>query len=184
MLYINFLYQPSILIPQLPYYFTMAKAVSSTVELVHSLKSDSFTSFILGMWVFNSTCFLIKLVSCINGQRRTWNLTIYQIPDLPVCLIPQYNWNCHQHACCDWIQAIGHWKATFIESYQAPQIMGEVISLEYRVETISFLEGIIAARNAVFYDFVRYMVIGTRKLGNPSTETAESMITVKKKVGS
>jgi hypothetical protein len=44
-----FLWKLTIVIPQLPYLFRMAKAVSSTDNLVNSVTSDSLNSFNFAM---------------------------------------------------------------------------------------------------------------------------------------
>jgi len=57
----------TIVIPRLPFRFRMAKAVSSTVELVNSDTSDSVYSFNFAMCAFASKCFPIELVPCSDG---------------------------------------------------------------------------------------------------------------------
>jgi len=84
-----FLCKITIVIPQLPCLFRMANTVSSTVELVNSVTSDSVNSFNFQMWAFASKCFPIDLVPCSDGWRRTWWQTIHMMPGLPVCSIPQ-----------------------------------------------------------------------------------------------
>jgi len=81
----------TIVIPRLPCLFRMVKAVSSTVELVNSVTTDSINSFNFAMWAFASKCFPIELVPCSDGWRRTWWHTIYMIPGLPFSFIPQCN---------------------------------------------------------------------------------------------
>jgi len=79
----------TIVIPPLPCLLSMAKAVSSTVELVNSVTSDSVNSFNFAMWAFASKCFPIELVPCSDGWRRTWWQTIHIMPGLPFSAIPQ-----------------------------------------------------------------------------------------------
>jgi len=62
----------TIVIPRLPCLFRKAKAVSSTIELVNSVTSDSVNSFNFAMWAFASKCFPIELVPCSDRWRRTW----------------------------------------------------------------------------------------------------------------
>jgi len=78
----------TIVIPRLPCLFRMAKAVSSTVELVNSVTSDSVNSFNFVMWLFASKCFPNEVVSCSDGWRRTWWQMIHMMPGLPGSLIP------------------------------------------------------------------------------------------------
>jgi len=84
-----FLCKLTIVIPWLPCLCRMAKAVSSTVELVNSVNSDYVNSFNFAMWAFASKCFPIELVPCSDGWRRTWWQTIHMMPGLPVISIPQ-----------------------------------------------------------------------------------------------
>ena len=84
-----FLCKLTIVIPLLPCLFRMAKAVSSTVEQVNSVTSESVHSFNFSMWAFASKCFSIELISCSDGWRRTWRQMIYMMPGLPVSSIPQ-----------------------------------------------------------------------------------------------
>jgi len=67
-----FLCELTIVIPQLSSLFKMAKAVSSTVEVVNSVTSDSVNLFNFAMWAFASNYFPIELVSCSDGCRRAW----------------------------------------------------------------------------------------------------------------
>jgi len=66
-----FLSTLTIVIPRLPCLFRMAKAVSSTAELVNSVTSDSVNSFNFGMCAVASKCFPIELVPCSDGWRRS-----------------------------------------------------------------------------------------------------------------
>jgi len=84
-----FLCKLTIVIPRLSCLFRMAKAVSSTVELVNSVTSDSVNSFNFALWAFASKCFPIELVPLSDGWRRTWWQTIHMMPGLPVSSIPQ-----------------------------------------------------------------------------------------------
>jgi len=58
-------------IPRLPCFFKMAKAVSLTVELVNSVTSVSVNLFNFAMRSFASKCTSIELVPCSDGWRRT-----------------------------------------------------------------------------------------------------------------
>jgi len=84
-----FLCKLTIVNPRLPCLSRMAKAVSSTVELVNSVISDSVNLFNFAMWAFASKCFPIELVTCSDGWRRTWWQMIHMMPGLPVFSIPQ-----------------------------------------------------------------------------------------------
>jgi len=53
--------------PRLPCLVRMAKAVSSTVELVNSVTSDSVNWFSFAMLAFGSKCFPIELVTYSDG---------------------------------------------------------------------------------------------------------------------
>jgi hypothetical protein len=56
-----FLCEHTIRIPQLPCQFSMAKAVSSTIELVKSVTSDTVNLFNFAICAFASKCLAIEL---------------------------------------------------------------------------------------------------------------------------
>jgi len=85
----TWLYELTIEFPRLPCLLKMAKAVSSTVELVNSVTCDPVNSFNFAMWAFASKCFPIELVPCSDGWRRTWWQTIHMMPGLLFSVIPQ-----------------------------------------------------------------------------------------------
>jgi len=122
----NFLCKPTIVIPQLPGLFRMAKAVSSTVKLVNSVTSECVNSFHCAMCAFASKCIPIELVPCSNGWRRTRWQTIYMMPGLPVSSNPQCKWNRHNSACPEVFWAIGRFEFTFIEAHQASKMICKV----------------------------------------------------------
>jgi len=84
-----FLCKLNIVILQLLCLLKMANAVSSTIELVNSVTSDSVSSFNFAMWAFPSDYFPIELVPCSDGWWRTGWQMIYMMPGLPVSSIPQ-----------------------------------------------------------------------------------------------
>jgi len=98
---LNFLCKLNIVITRLPCLFRIAKAVSSTVELVNSETFDSVNLFSFARCVFASRCFPIQLVRCADGWRRTWWQTIHMIARLPVSSIPQSKYNRHEDACLE-----------------------------------------------------------------------------------
>jgi len=85
----------TIVIPRLPCLFSMAKTLSSTVELVNSVTADSANSFNFAMWAFTSKCYPIELVPCSDGWQRTWWQTIHMMPELSFSSIPQCKYNRH-----------------------------------------------------------------------------------------
>jgi len=179
-----FLCELTIVIPRLPWLFRRAKAVSSTAIHVNSVTSDSVVSFNFAMWVFASKCFPIELVPCSDGWLRTWWQTIHMTPWLPFSSIPQCKWNRHERACREWFQPIGRFESTFIEAQQALKMICKVMSHKARIKTRSFLEEIITSSNEVFKHCTSDMVVGIRKLGNPTPRTAEDINTVQQTVGS
>jgi len=68
----SFLCELTIVISRLPCLLRMGKAVSSTVELVNSVTSNSAISFYIAMWAFASKCLPIVLVPCSDGWQRAW----------------------------------------------------------------------------------------------------------------
>jgi len=65
------LWELAIGIPRHPCHFSMAKAVSLIVELVHVVTSDTVNWFNFVICAFASKCLPIELVQCSNGWRRT-----------------------------------------------------------------------------------------------------------------
>jgi hypothetical protein len=63
----NFNWDLMISIPQRRCLFSIAKAVSSTVDLVNSNTSDFVNSFNFAMSTFANKCFPIELVPCSDG---------------------------------------------------------------------------------------------------------------------
>jgi len=181
---IIFLGTLTIVIPQLPCIFRMANAVSSTVELLYSVTSDSVNSFNFVMWAFANKCFPIELVPCSDGWRRTWWHTIHMMPGLPVSSIPHCKQNRHDGACLEFFHAIGRFQPTFIEAHQPSKMICNVRSLKSRIKTRSLLEEIITSSNDVFKDCVSDMVIEFGKLGMSTRETAENNDTLTQNAGS
>jgi len=68
----NFLYKVTIVIPQLPCLFSMAKTVSSTFTLVIEVASNTVNLFKVAICTFAGMCFPIELVPYSDGWRRTW----------------------------------------------------------------------------------------------------------------
>jgi len=62
MLNMNFLCELTIVFPQLPCIFSIAIAVSFTVEVFNSVTSDSVNLFNFALCTFASKCFPIELV--------------------------------------------------------------------------------------------------------------------------
>jgi len=84
----NLLCKLTIVIPQLPCLFSLAKAVSSTIDLVNSITSNSVSWFIFAMRNFASKCFCIALVPCSDGWWRTWWQIKHMTPRLWFSSIP------------------------------------------------------------------------------------------------
>jgi len=63
----NFIWDLTIVIPQLPCLFSIAKAVSSTVDIVNSDTSDSVNLSNFAMCAFASMCYPIELVPWSDG---------------------------------------------------------------------------------------------------------------------
>jgi len=115
---VNFFGDLTILIPQLPCLLSMAKAVSSTFELVDSVTSNSVKSFNIAMCTFANRCFPIKLVPCSDGWWRTWWQSIHMWPEQQVSSIPHCNFNYHEGASLETLLAIFRFKPTLFEAPQ------------------------------------------------------------------
>jgi len=179
-----FLSEFTIVIPQLPCVFRMAKAVLSTFELVNSVTSDSVNPFNFVMWACARKCSPIELVPFSDGWWRTWWQMIHMMPGLPVSSNLQWKLNHHKGACLELYQALGPFQSTFIETHQALKIICKVRSLKSRIKTSLLLEVIITSSNEVFKDSESDMVVEIRKLGNLTRKTSESDDTVKQTAGS
>jgi len=81
-------------------------------------------------------------------------------------------------------QAIGRSKPSFIEAHQASKMICNVRSLKSRIQTHSYLEGIITSSDEVFKDFVSDMAVEIWTLGVTTRETAKNNDTVKPTGGS
>jgi hypothetical protein len=101
---------------------------------------------------------------------------IYTIPGLPVSSIPVHTVNCHHDVQLELFEPMGHFEEIFIEAYHASNMMCLVRSLLSSINTHSFAEEIITSSNEVFIDFVSGMVVGIRKLSNPTRPTAQSNV--------
>jgi len=66
-----FLFELTIRISRVPYCLSMAKTVSSTVELVNSVISDTVNSFKFQICAFASKYLPNELVQCSDGWRKT-----------------------------------------------------------------------------------------------------------------
>jgi len=174
-----FLCELTIVIPQLPGLFRIAKAVSSTVELVNLVPSDFVNSFNFAMWAFASKCFRIELFPCSDGWRRTWWQMIQMMAGPPVSSILQCKPNCHEDPCLELFQPLGGFEPTFNEAHQTSKMIWKVRSLKSQMETHFVFEDIITSSNEVFNDFHSDMAVRIRKLGNRTRETAELHVTVK-----
>jgi len=172
----DFLWGLTIVIPQLPCLPRMAKAVSSTVELINSVTANSVNLYISAMWAFASKCFPIELVPCSDEWRRTCWQTIHKMPALPFSSIQHWNYYCHEGACFEVSQAIERFEPTFIDAQPASKMTCEVRSLESRIEIHSFLEAIKTSINMVLKDFEYNIAIRIWKLGNSTQEIGESYI--------
>jgi len=174
----------TIVIPWLPCLCRMAKAVSSTVELVNSVTSDSVNVVNIAMCAFATKCSPIELVPCSDGWQRTWWHTMHMMPGLPVSSIPQCKSNRHQGACLELYLAIGRFKLTFREAHHTSKMICKLRSLKSWIRTRSFLHEIITSSNEVFKDFESNMAEGMRKLGYPTWQTAENTNIAKQTTGS
>jgi len=181
---LNFLRELTSIIPRLPCLFRIPKAVSMTFKLDNSVIPLSDDTFNFAIWAFASKCFPIELVPCSEGWQRTWWQTMHMIPGQPVSSISQGKWNHHVDACLECFQGREHFEPTFIESYHALKIICEVRSLKSWIKTHSILEEIITSSNEVLIDCESDRVVGIRKLGNLTRETAESNVVVKQTAGS
>jgi hypothetical protein len=143
---LNFVCQLTIGIPLLHFLLSMAKAVSSTIELFNSVTSDSVYSFNFAMCTFGTMCLPIELVPYSDGWRRTWWQTIYMMPRMPVSSIPQCQWTPHEGSCLELFQVIGRLEPIFIEAHQASKMICKVRSSKSRIQAHSFLEDIMTSR--------------------------------------
>jgi len=182
MWHIKFLCELTMLISQLPWLFRMAKAVSSTIELVNPVTSDSVNLFHIMMWAFASKCCAIEQGPCSDGWQRTWWQMIHLIPGRPVSSIPLWKFNHHEDACLESFQVIGRFKPLFIEAQQASKTICKVRSLKSRMKTPPFLEDMITSSIELCQHFESNMAVGIRLPSNPTWATAERHVIVQQTV--
>jgi len=175
---INLFCELTVVIPQLPCLFNMAKAVSSTVVLVNLETADSVNSFFLSMYAFAMKCFTMELVTCSDGWRRSWWQTIHMIPGLPVYSFPQCKLTRQEGACLELLHPMGCFEPTFIETQQTSNMICNVRWLNSWIKTRSFLKDIITSSNEVFIDWESDMVVAIWRLCKFSSETVKSYIIV------
>jgi len=169
----NILGELTIVIPQLPCIFSMAKAISSTIQLVNSVSSNSVNLFDFATCAFATECFTIQLVPCSDGWRRTWWLMRHMMPVMQVSSILQCKSNCQEGACLELFQAIGCFEPTFMEAYQALIMICNVRLLKSRIKTTWLFEHIPTSSKVVLRDFESVMVVELWKLCNSSWETVK-----------
>jgi len=157
----------------------MAKAISSTVDLVNVVISDCVNSFNFGMCPSASKCFPIQQVPCSDGWQRTWWQIIPMMPGLRSSSILQGKQNPHDGTCLESFQAIGGVGTACVEAHQASNMICKVWSLISEIKTYSALEDINTSNNKVLKDFESIIVVGSWKLGNLTCETVKSSVMVK-----
>jgi len=180
----NFLCELTIRIPQLPYLFKMAQAVSTTVELVNSVTANCVILFTFAMCTFPRKYFPMELVLCSHRWQTTGWQTIYIIPRLPVSSIPPCELNRHQGTCLEQFQVIEYFERTFIEADQAWKIIWTVSSLQSWIKTRSVFEDIIIPSNKEFQAFESDIAVGTWNLGNSDWVAVKSYLIVMYNAGS
>jgi len=158
----NFLCELTIVIPQLPFLLRIAKAISSTVELVNSVTSNSINSFHFPICAFANKWFPIELVRCSDGWPSNWWQMIHTMPGQLVSSIPQCKQDRHEEALVELLQLIRRLEGTFIEAYQAWEIICKVRSLKSRTKTPPFLEEIVTSSHEVFKHFESDITVGIR----------------------
>ena len=175
----NFLGELTIGIPGLPWLWSMAKSVSSTVELVSSVTSDTVNSFNFAMCADACKCLPIELVPCSDGWWRTWWQMIHMMSGLLVSSIPWCKLNRHEGASLKLSQATGRFEPIFIEGNQASKMICKVRSLTSWIKTHSFVEYIITSSNEVFKDFVSGIAVGILTLSNSTWITVKRCVIVR-----
>jgi len=166
-------------IPSLPCLFSMANAVSSTVESLKSVTSDSVNSFDFVMCSFTSKYFPVDLVPFADRWWRTWLQTLHLMTAIPVSSIPQCKQYCHDSACLELFQAIGWFEPTFMEAHQPSNMICGVRLLKSRIRTYLFIKDITTSSNGVCKDFESDLAVGISILCNSTWETVNRYILVK-----
>jgi len=180
----KYLWYLTIVIPRLPCLFSMANAVLLTIVLVNLETSDSLYSLNFAKCALASKCFIIELVPCSHGWRRSWCQTIHMMPRLPVSSSPQCKLIRHEGACLEKYQPIECFEPTFIEAHQVSNMISKARSLKSRIKTHSSFEDIITPHNTVFTDCESDMVVGIWNLRNSSLVTVKSYGSVELNAGS
>jgi len=174
-----FLCELTVVIPQLSCLLKMAKAVSTTVELVNSVTSVSVNSLNFAMWSFTSNCFPIELVPWTDGWGRTWSQTIHMMLGLLVASILQCKLNRHDRACLESFQATRPFEPSFIEAHLAPKMICNVRSLYSRIKKHEFLEEFTISSKEVLNHLECDTAVRIWTLVDPTWQPGESNHTVK-----
>ena len=162
----------------------MAKAVSSTFELVDSVISNSVTSFDFIMCALASRCFQIELVPGSDWWWRTWNEMMDMMPWLLVSSILQCISQCYEGAWLELFQATEHFVSPFMEAYKVSNMICKVRLLKLRIKKHWFLDDMITFSHKVFEHVESDMVLGIWMLCNLSWDTVKTNVTVKYSDGS
>jgi len=174
----KFFWEHTIVVPQLPYLFCMAKAVSSTVVLLNLVNSVSVKDFNFAMCPFTSKCLPIELVPCSDEWQQTWWHMIHILPVLRVSSIWKCTPNHHDGTCLESFQAVDWFEPTLIEANQVSNMICNNRFLKSQIKTSSFLDNIITSSNQESKDFETDMMIEIWKLRNSSSEIVKSYVIV------
>lgn len=111
----NFLRELTIVIPWLHYVFSIAKHISSTIDKVNSVSSETINPVDFAMKPVAFKCFGIELVWCSDGWWRTWPM-IHMISGQLVSSVMRCNENPHKGAWLESFQAIDHFEPTILQA--------------------------------------------------------------------
>jgi len=143
MSHVNFICELTIIIPLLPWLFSVADEVSWTVEQFNSVPTDYVNWFNFMMLTFDSNWFPIELLPWCDGWQRTWWQMIHMMPGLPFSSIPQCQYNLLKGVCVEVFQVVGSFEPTLTEAHPASIMICKVRSFKSQIQTHSYVEDII-----------------------------------------
>jgi hypothetical protein len=175
----NFLCELTITIPQHSCLFSIAKALSSTVELVNVVTSDSVNMFNYALCAFAHKCLPIELLPSADGWERNWCQMRHRMPELPDSSIPLWNVTHHQGTCLDLFQAIGCFEPTVKQAHQTSKMICKTKLLKSRLQALPLVQDLIISYTQVLKDFEFYVDVAIWKLSNSTSVAIKSKVTLK-----
>lgn len=156
----DFFCKHTIVIPRLPWLFTIAKAVSSMVVLVNLETSNTVDSFIFGMSAFACQYMAIELVRYSDGWWRTWCQLVDMTQRLLFSSILLCNYTCHEDAYLEFFHVIELLEPAVFKAHNVSNLICKLRSMKSWIHTCLFFKAIITSANEVFRDQESDIAVG------------------------